>query len=190
MTRVTPRYSTRRHYLTGVTVLLVAALSAASGCGPEESPGNGDGGGSYSPTTTVIAAADCFEPVMLGSENIDEKRITAKIKELPLPAGACFSAVDVLPLKDNPNEFTVYVDLRLQGSTSPDDLRPAATEIAHFIKTEDIGERTASLRVTNWGASSRLYESYLIDDNFQDHPWDGTPSHGAELAIWEIHEQA
>ncbi|KAA8883740.1 hypothetical protein F3087_37370 [Nocardia colli] len=112
--------------------------------------------------------------------------MTAEIAKLRFPAGTCFFMVDTVDMRDKPGLVSVTVDLDASGSTSPDDLRPAATDIARLLKHTEIGSRTAVLDITNQGAPKPKYRTLLTDESFQDHPWDGTSPKDTEQAIWKI----
>lgn len=133
-----------------------------------------------------VGAVECVAVQDVVSHDQDEKKLTAIISELQLPAGTCFFAVDMNDIHDQPGKIYVHVDLTVPGSTGPDDLRAAATDIAHALKGTEVAQRTAELSVTNWGFSRPPYRAFLSDKNFQNHPWDGTPSRQSELAIWEV----
>ncbi|MEV6321645.1 hypothetical protein AB0M45_10665 [Nocardia sp. NPDC051787] len=140
------------------------------------------------PTTITAAPENCVKVPSSPSANSEEKQLAAEI-EMKLPPGTCFFAVDTIDVTGQSGKITVYVDLAVPASKGPDDLRSVATDIAHMLKTSQIAQRISSVRVTNWGAwegSELKYESFLSDDNFQNHPWDGTPSREAEMAIWTI----
>ncbi|MFG1796194.1 hypothetical protein [Nocardia sp. NPDC049149] len=73
----------------------------------------------------------------------------------------------------------------MPAPTLPDHLRPIATDVAHLLKKTEIGQRTAVLDVNNMGGLVAAKERVLItDENFEAHPWDGSPSREAEFAIW------
>ncbi|MEU7764242.1 hypothetical protein AB0B25_03855 [Nocardia sp. NPDC049190] len=119
-------------------------------------------------------------------QNPDEKQFTAVMLKLQFPAGTCFFAVDIVDAYDQPGKVVVYVDLTVPDSTGPDDLRPAATDVAHALKSTELGLRAAELSVTNWGANHPPYRAFLSDKKFQSHPWNGSPSRQSELALWEV----
>ncbi|WP_156959720.1 hypothetical protein [Nocardia sp. BMG51109] len=101
-----------------------------------------------------------------------------------LPAGACITSVGPITKHGEPDKPTFLVSLRVPTAAGPDDLRPVATDIAHAWKGSRLGPETSELQVTNWGYSEAKYMDYLTDRDFHNHPWDGTPSREAELALW------
>ncbi|MFC4377169.1 hypothetical protein ACFO5K_24085 [Nocardia halotolerans] len=64
------------------------------------------------------------------------------------------------------------------------DLLPAATDLAHNLKTDELGATTATLSIT-CVCEHLPGRTALHDSNFQQHPWDGTPTPDAEYLIWE-----
>ncbi|MEU4342952.1 hypothetical protein AB0H00_17025 [Nocardia sp. NPDC023852] len=176
-----PDRSRVRTALIGVVAVASAVLligcSSDSGTSVKTMPS--------SPLATA-ESAKCIIMEAKDYQNPDEKQFTAVMAKLQLPAGTCFFAVDTVDLPDRSGKVSVYVDLNVRDSTSPDDLRAAATDIAHALKGTEVAQRAAELSVTNWGSNHPPYRAFLSDKNFQNHPWDGTPSRQSELAIWEI----
>ncbi|MFI6955534.1 hypothetical protein ACIBJI_18890 [Nocardia sp. NPDC050408] len=87
---------------------------------------------------------------------------------------------------EKPDTRHITVHLDVAASTSPDDLRPVATDIAHVLKKTEIGQHTSVVDINNWGTAKPKYRTLLTDENFQEHPWNGVPSKDAEMAIWKI----
>jgi hypothetical protein len=137
------------------------------------------------PLTTTTAPDKCVRP---HSDRLDpdEKYLTAEIDRLQLPVGTCLFSVDASDRWEKPGEVWITVNLTVPASTGPDDLRPVATDIAHVLKRTEIAQRTSVVDVTNWGFAKPKYTALLSDENFQAHPWDGTPSREAEMATWTI----
>lgn len=138
------------------------------------------------PTPPSVAAVECPAVQDSVSHDQDEKKLTAVMAKLQLPAGTCFFAVDMDDISNQSGKVSVRVDLTVPDSTGPDDLRAAATDIAHALTGTEVAQRTAELSVTNWGSNHPPYRAFLSDKNFQSHRWDGTPSRQSELAIWEV----
>ncbi|MGW4368731.1 hypothetical protein ACWEKT_24115 [Nocardia takedensis] len=90
--------------------------------------------------------------------------------------------------RDDPDKLHITVHLDVAASTGPNDLRPAATDIAQAIKKSRFGPRTAIVDVNNWGTAKPKYRTLLTDESFQDHAWNGLPSREADMAIWKIVE--
>jgi hypothetical protein len=113
--------------------------------------------------------------------------LTAEIAQLKLPAGTCVFTVSASDRHDQPGKLWVTVHLTVPVSTGPDALRPIATDIAHMLKKTEIGQRTSVVDVTDLGSTKPQYEykTLLSDEDFQAHPWDGTPSREAEMTIWK-----
>lgn len=162
----------------------ISAVSALSACGsgefvtPTAAPSSSAG--------ATTSAGACVNGPASPAQNADEKFLTAEIAKLRFPAGTCLFMVDTVDMRDKPGMISVTVDFDAAGSTSPDDLRPVATDVAHLLKNTEIGSRTAVVDITNQGAAKPKYRTLLTDESFQDHPWNGTSSKEAELAIWKI----
>ncbi len=105
---------------------------------------------------------------------------------MQFPVGTCLFMVNAGDTPDKPGKTYVTVHLDVAASTSPDDLRPVATDIAHLLKKTEIGLRTSVVDINNWGAAKPKYQTLLTDENFQEHPWNGASTKAAEMAIWKI----
>ncbi|MGW1740536.1 hypothetical protein ACWCPQ_17190 [Nocardia sp. NPDC001965] len=77
-----------------------------------------------------------------------------------------------------------FIGVDAPAAVRPDDLRPVATIIAQLWKASELGQRTDELRVVN--SYPVGYLEYLRDQEFRNHPWNGTPSPEAESAIWTV----
>ncbi len=167
--------------MTASRVTTVAALAAAictlAGCSPK-------------PDTTIssiqeppAAAEKC--PPSAEASGPDAKSLSAEFAKLQLPSGTCYFNVYASPSSRHSGKLWVTVAFRMPAPTLPDHLRPIATDVAHLLKKTEIGQRTAVLDVNNMGGLVAAKERVLItDENFEAHPWDGTPSREAEFAIW------
>ncbi|WP_327109787.1 hypothetical protein OHB12_18135 [Nocardia sp. NBC_01730] len=181
---VTPVVFFARYSLLRIASIAVvtAASGALIGCSSDNNPS----------ATMVpipkppVGAVECVAVQDAVSHDQDEKQLTAVMAKMQFPAGTCFFAADMDDIHDQPGKISVRVDLTVPGSTGPDDLRAAATDIAHALKGAEVAQRTAELSVTNWGSNHPPYRAFLSDKNFQSHRWDGTPSRQSELAIWEV----
>lgn len=162
------RYSLLR--IASIAVV-TAASGALIGCSSDNNPS----------ATMVpipkppVGAVECVAVQDAVSHDQDEKQLTAVMAKMQFPAGTCFFAADMDDIHDQPGKISVRVDLTVPGSTGPDDLRAAATDIAHALKGAEVAQRTAELSVTNWGSNHPPYRAFLSDKNFQSHRWDGTP---------------
>ncbi|WP_157106470.1 hypothetical protein [Nocardia arthritidis] len=170
-----------------MVALIAAGFSTTVGCGSEK-VGNPTAKPSSS-VATATAPTECVEVPVWDYREDDEKKLTARLVQLALPAGACFFAVDTTDLAEQPGKISVRVDLTVPNSIGPEDLRAVATDIAHLVKKDEVAQRTAVLRVTNWGFAKPKYRDHLFDENFLLHPWDGSPSRQAEMALWKVFEQ-
>ncbi|MGK8556403.1 hypothetical protein [Nocardia gipuzkoensis] len=177
----------RRTQRMAAVAMIAATLSVMVGCSSEEvasAPAQ-----SSAPVATTTMSPNCIEVPVGDHRDADEKRLTAKLSKFSLPAGICFFAVDITELGGQPEALSVRVDLAVPTWTGPDDLRAVATDIAHLVKEDEVAQRTSIMRVTNWGYTKATNRDHLVDENFQAHPWDGTPSRESEMALWAVHKQ-
>lgn len=133
------------------------------------------------------ADRDVCEPAAIEFETKDqEKKARSAIEEADsLPSGFCLYKVSI-NRNDRSGVLGVNVYLSVVDSKGKrDDLRPAATEIAHVIKKLQFADPVTELYVSNLTPKNGVHDhAGVVDRNFQDHPWDGTPSNAAELGLW------
>lgn len=170
-----------------LAVAAVCGAFALSACGSGED-GRAAPAPSAAAVSTTTAPGRCPAGPSSPAQNEDEKYLTATLTKLRFPVGTCLFMVDAVDRTAEPGRISVTVDLHVAESTSPNDLRPVATEIARRLKRSSLAARISVLDVTNAGAPKPKYRTLLTDENFRDHPWDGTPSEAAELAVWRIVE--
>ncbi|WP_433680532.1 hypothetical protein [Nocardia sp. CA-119907] len=140
---------------------------------------------SSSPAVPTASTVACTETEFY-SRNSDDKYLTAELSKMQFPAGTCLFMVNTGYALDKPDTRHITVHLDVAASTSPDDLRPVATDIAHVLKKTEIGQHTSVVDINNWGTAKPKYRTLLTDEDFQEHPWNGVPSKEAEMAIWKI----
>lgn len=121
----------------------------------------------------------------LETEESERETRAAIEKADSLPAGYCLYNVSI---NKNDEKGVLGVNIYLSVADSKgklDDLRPAATAIAHVVKTMPYDFPVADLYVSNLTPenSSKNYAGILAEE-FYKRPWDGSPSHEAELASW------
>ncbi|MGN2641429.1 hypothetical protein ACTD5D_35760 [Nocardia takedensis] len=141
-----------------------------------------------SPAVVTTHPPACALTPFAESQPSDEKSLTAAIGKLQLPPGSCLFVVSIGNARDDPNKLHITVHLDVADSTSPNDLRPEATDIAQVIKKTQFGPRTAIVDVNNWGTPRPKYRTLLTDENFREHAWNGLPSREAEMALCKIVE--
>ncbi|MFG3619366.1 hypothetical protein [Nocardia sp. NPDC047654] len=134
-------------------------------------------------TSTTAKPASC---PALSADPLVTKELKTALAATHLPEGACLNSVDVVGDPSRLDDMVFLITLDVPTAATPDDLRPIATDIAHVWKQSELGHRTAELDITNWGYAGAKYMEYLRDDGFRNHPWNGTPSREAELAIWTV----
>ncbi|WP_147265906.1 hypothetical protein [Nocardia puris] len=165
--------------------LLVVASIALMGCSSGiVTPSSVE---TSSPPASTTLPVTCVDRTTVPEwRNADEKYLTPKMAEMPLPTGTCLSDVDINELTSQPGMVVVAVDLNVPTSTHVDDLRAAATDIARFLKRTELAPRIAIVDISNLGFTRTPYEDLLTDENFQNNRWDGTLSRDEELATWVI----
>lgn len=170
------------------TFTLVATASIVMGCTSEGTDEPLLKPGLASPTTGQ-SEGKCVELPVAEYRTVEDKQVTADMLKLALPDGTCFFGVGTVDLPDRPGKISIRIDLTVPASNGPEDLRSVATDIAHMLKGTEIARRTSVVMVTNWGFTKPKYRALLSDENFDVHPWNGTPSRDAELAIWTVLDQ-
>lgn len=141
---------------------------------------------SSSPAVATTSTVACASTMRTDSRKSDERYLTAEIAQIQFPAGTCLFMVNTDDAHDKPGTMYITVHLDVATSTSPDDLRPVATDIAHLLKKTVFGQHISVVDINKWGAVKPKYRTLLTDENFQEHPWNGVPSKEAEMSIWKI----
>ncbi|MGK8500518.1 hypothetical protein [Nocardia asiatica] len=121
-------------------------------------------------------------------QKIEEPELAKFAADVRLPPEVNLFDVNLGIAPDGRGKDIVFVHLCVPASTSPDGLRPVGTTVARALKQSELGARTGTLYIADTGAAKIKYRSYLVDHDFQAHPWDGTPSQEAEHALWEIYD--
>lgn len=173
---------------------MVAAVGIVvlAGCG-SEGPGDAVAGPSTSaavepsrtatPTTAVPEGCPAPDVWDVGAPGFEE--LKTAVTTAVLPTGACVTVVSPVTSHGQPEGWRAfYIGVDAPAAAHPDDLRPVATRIAQLWKHSELGQLTDELRVVN--SYPVPYLEYLRDQNFRNHPWDGTPSREAELAGWTV----
>ncbi|MFE7742881.1 hypothetical protein [Nocardia sp. NPDC057455] len=163
---------------------MTATASLLVGCGSTPDT-------EITPVTTSTAASST-SPAKISSclpmQKIEEPDLADFADSLRLPPEVNLFDVNFGISTDKRGRDVVLVHLCVPASSNPDGLRPAATIVARALKRSELGIRTGTLYIADTGAAKMKYRSYLVDHDFPAHPWDGTPSQDAELAIWEIYD--
>ncbi|MGQ4599238.1 hypothetical protein [Nocardia sp. R6R-6] len=153
------------------SLVAVAALVALAGCGTHT--------GEPTSVPTSASTRQCYPSGPLSDP------LGPFVAHLELPAGVKVISGLVVASNRGPNLDVVTLELCVPGSEDPDSLRPIATEIADALKRSELGARTAVLNIADKDVNFRE-EAKLRDGDFQDHPWNGTPSREAELQLWTV----
>ncbi|MDE1668298.1 hypothetical protein ACW9HM_16020 [Nocardia gipuzkoensis] len=176
--------TTWRYRRYAIAVSAAAAVFTLGGCGSTPDI-------DLDPITTSVAAAPTT-PAKISSclpmQKIEEPDLAKFANSLELPPEANLFDVNFGISPDARGRDVVLVHLCVPASTNPDGLRTVATTVARALKQSELGARTGTLYIADTGAAKIKYRSYLVDRDFTTHPWDGTPSQEAELAIWEIYD--
>lgn len=174
-------------------MVVVAAVAVVAGCGsgdavdsePTGAPASSVAESSETTTSTTAVPAGCPAPDVWDTGAPGSEKLKVALTTSDLPLGACVTVVSPVERHNRPDQWSAfYIGVEVPAATEPEDLRPVATEIARIWKADDIAQRTDELMVTN--TYPVQYNDYLVDADFRNHPWDGTPSREAELAIWHI----
>ncbi|WP_280305080.1 hypothetical protein [Nocardia abscessus] len=172
---------------TGSSLLaVVAGVAVLAGCGggnSVDSAAEPSGAMTSRATSTTAEPASC---PALSADPLVTKELKTALAATHRPVGACLNSVDVVGDPSRLDEMVFLITLDVPTAATPDDLRPIATDIAHVWKESELGQRTAELDITNWGYAGAKYMEYLMDNDFRNHPWNGTPSREAELEIWTV----
>lgn len=174
---------------TLATVAGLASVLMISGCAADVRP-SGLPMTTSSPTSVPAATGgaydECVEITIPDHWSAEAKVLQRAIAELPMPTGTCLSMVHTYEA-DQSGMLVVYVHLNVPKSAGANDLRAVATDIARLVKGTAVGERISTLGVTNRGVlTPSKYPEYLVDESFQEHAWNGTPSREADMASWSI----
>lgn len=169
---------------------VVAGGAVLGGCGWSSSANSAaEPSGATPSTTTSRATSATAEPAhcpALSADPLVTEELKAALAATHLPVGACLNSVNVVGDPSRLDNMVFLITLDVPTAATPDDLRPIATDIAHVWKESELGQRTAKLDITNWGYAGAKYLEYLTDNQFRNHPWNGTPSREAELAKWTV----
>jgi hypothetical protein len=169
---------------------VVAGVVVLGGCGGGDSVDSAAEPSGATPSTTASrATSTTAEPAScpaLSADPLVTNELKTALAATHLPVGACLESVNVVGDPSRLDELVFLITLDAPTAATPDDLRPIATDIAHVWKESELGQRTAELDITNWGYAGAKYMEYLMDNEFRNHPWNGTPSREAELAIWTV----
>ncbi|WP_157111645.1 hypothetical protein [Nocardia beijingensis] len=164
----------------------VAGVAVLGGCGSGTSVDSAAEPTDATTSTTTSTTAKPASCPALSADPLVTKELKTALAATHLPVGACLHSVDVVGDPNRLGEMVFLITLQVPTAATPDDLRPIATDIAHVWKESELGQRTAELGITNWGYAGAKYMDYLMDNRFRTHPWNGTPSREAELAIWTV----
>ncbi|MFC9896629.1 hypothetical protein ACFVMC_23325 [Nocardia sp. NPDC127579] len=134
-----------------------------------------------------VAGQKCPAVPILPSQNSDEKQLNLEVSQLKFPEGVCFFAVRVVEPAGEPGMVAVGVDLDAPNIDSPNDMRPMGSLIARMLKNSSIAPRVSALTITNWGDSPANYNEFIIDEEFEGHPWGEAISTEVEAAWWVNH---
>ncbi|MFE3545992.1 hypothetical protein ACFXK0_23780 [Nocardia sp. NPDC059177] len=163
--------------MRGTRILLsIATVALAAGC---QAPDD------ITPPGTPLLVAACAGEQPTGPQTIAGPDLARFIADTQLPSGVRVAGGQLALSAAQPGLVDLSLDLCLPGAADLDELRAVATALAHDLKAHELGTRTAALAVAcvcpaNPGPIA------VRDQSFGQHPWDGTPSPGAELLNWEI----
>ncbi|MGY0502982.1 hypothetical protein ACWZHB_31220 [Nocardia sp. FBN12] len=132
------------------------------------------------PPQTVLA---CQGKFVTGPQTIAGLDLSKFMQRTRLPPGVSVAAGRSALSPEHPGLVDLYLDLCLPDTASMNDLLPVATALANDLKADELGSRTASLAIA-CVCAHLPGRTEVRDEDFQQHPWNGTPSRDAEYLIW------
>lgn len=140
--------------------------------------------------TCGCAAESTDEPVAAVCESsvAPDPELAPIIASVPLQSGKVLWAQQVGSSDDRALQ-SVMVNLCGVDISSPDDLRPIATEYAKAFKASPFADRIDKMYVANYELSNGKEltgETKLKVDRFQSFLWNGKPTPAAELQLWQV----
>ncbi len=152
--------------------IVAAALMAACQTSDETAPPE--------PPQTVLA---CQGKFVTGPQTIAGFDLSKFMQRTRLPPDVRIAAGRSALSAERPGSVDLYLELCLPGTATMNDLLPVATDLAHDLKADELGSRTATLTITCVCAHLPR-RTEVRDEDFLDHPWNGTPSREAEYRTW------
>ncbi|MFC9966765.1 hypothetical protein ACFVH4_21270 [Nocardia ignorata] len=149
-----------------------AALMAACQTSDETAPPE--------PPQTVLA---CQGKFVTGPQTIAGFDLSKFMQRTRLPPDVRIAAGRSALSPERPGAVDLYLELCLPGTATMNDLLPVATDLAHDLKADELGSRTATLTITCVCAHLPS-RTEVRDEDFLAHPWNGTPSREAEYRTW------
>ncbi|MBP2189829.1 hypothetical protein [Nocardia goodfellowii] len=132
------------------------------------------------PPQTVLA---CQGKFVTGPQTIAGFDLSTFMQRTRLPSDVRIAAGRSAVSPGRPGLVDLYLDLCLPGTATMNDLLPVATGLAHDLKADELGSRTATLTIACVCAHLPS-RTELRDEGFREHPWNGTPSREAEYLTW------
>ncbi|WP_280434349.1 hypothetical protein [Nocardia carnea] len=176
MTEIPPPFS---RVVKGIGIVAVSFLSISiAACGGS----GGEDSGSDPATTLAKPHPDCDPRPMSGHPDPDVEQF---VKQLHLGDDISIESAQLVPATTLPGEYVLSITACVPHSTDGDSLRPVATDIAHKLIKTELGKKVHTFSVIDYSSSSGI-EATLRTKEFNDQPWDGTPSPELELAAWEV----
>ncbi|MFD6454488.1 hypothetical protein ACFWF3_27265, partial [Nocardia sp. NPDC060220] len=162
---------------------LVCAILAA-GCGADSTTAKPASSSEIAQPSPSIRypSPDC-----LPRQDIDDPELSGVADRLATAEGLEVFSIRVAPDLEQPREYSMTVNLCVAGTNAIDDLRPAATAVAIWLKKNPVSVNVATITVTDLGRIDRSYTEQLFDDSFQEHLWDNSQSSVEKNSIWKIY---
>lgn len=155
-------------------LIAIAAATLAAACRtPDETT-------SVEPPQTVLA---CQGKFVTGPQTIAGLDLAKFMQRTRLPPDVRIATGRSALSPERPGSVDLYLELCLPGTATMNDLLPVATDLAHDLKADELGSRTATLTITCVCAHLPR-RTEVRDEDFPDHPWNGTPSREAEYRTW------
>ncbi|MGW6424378.1 hypothetical protein ACWF82_17045 [Nocardia sp. NPDC055053] len=128
--------------------------------------------------------AACAGDLPTGPQTIAGFDLARFMADTRLPSGVRVAAGELAFSPGLPGMVDLSLDLCLPGTPTLDDLLSVATGLAQDLKADELGTRTAALSIS-CVCPHLPGRTAVRDQDFQLHPWDGTPSAEAERMNWE-----
>ncbi|MGW4336800.1 hypothetical protein ACWEK5_28925 [Rhodococcus koreensis] len=119
---------------------------------------------------------------------IENPDLAAAVASVELPDGVPVVRGQLSKDSDYPGMQAAGIDICDLNISSPDELRPIATQYAKALKQSPLSEQLFAVYVANfWYVDGQIEgESKLKDPDFQMHLWNGMPSAEAEQQNWQV----
>ncbi|MFD3704089.1 hypothetical protein ACFWUP_13155 [Nocardia sp. NPDC058658] len=138
----------------------------------------------FTPPEPPYAVLACRGDMPTGPQTIAGADLSKFIGRTRLPPDVRVAGGRSALSPEHPGQVDLYLDLCLPGAATMNDLLPAATDLAHALKSDELGATTATLSIT-CVCEHLPGRTAVHDNNFQQHLWNGTATPESEYLNWE-----